>query len=885
MLRDTPSHRSIRLFAATGGAVAVSLMLGPDKLGFQSYALSMSIIVLLGGWVLNQTDEIGLVGRIASGALGLLLLVPTMIAQAGMVAEALSEMHSTSPHTTIARLPYIAVSVVQTTGPLMAGAGIALLILRGRMSGPVAGAILGGATAAWAGGTLAHELERAIATERFDDLVILSQGLRFVGLLTVVGALAGTVLAQQRRATLVLQRIEALRRQKIAQLIEERQLKKNDKTEDQEDPHPATTEDETDNDGLELTHETNKHLEVVNQTLYATPLFSSLTDEELEAIAPSFKRVLLEPGSSLFREGDSDASMFIVRRGEIEIWKSDAQMQRHVLIRMTAGMLFGEMAVVETRSRSANATANSEVDLVSLPAVAFAEICETHPHIGAKIQSALLKLISQRLRATSTELYGAPQQSDTKSDEAESAGIPQQHRPVELQEIAGLITSIPVFREMAPIDYDALAPILKQVLFEPGEHLILAGNVEPSMYLIASGQLEIWNQQPGQPKFSLAMVSAGSSIGEMALFEDAPRSANVTATTPVVALIVTRNALNRLTGVRPGVAVKFNRAILETLSMRLRSTSARLVDSNTKQDPSSDRVADAQEGETKEQEIDDNDAVMESSEADEEIEDDPIVMEIAPEEVDPDAHLSNMQRTIHRRTASGLAVLATLTAYWTSSPPWLSLIRNLPSPVTSLDVPHAEPGLPNAQRPITPIGRDFAGTLTDQGLTHSHNPLWPCLQDAHARKNGYGSRPRKTETFAVPADTLMTDLTGAIHDMRKRGVYRLGLSGQATPPYGALGSFLAWPSVQLLVDRPPRTVQWIKVQSRSLKKLPLLPGSNAPTSCALVIDETVTVDNLYATVRSLNSVYGDPSCRQAVVLVLPDDGHTTNPHPGWKGCP
>ena len=113
----------------------------------------------------------------------------------------------------------------------------------------------------------------------------------------------------------------------------------------------------------------------------------------------------------------------------------------------------------------------------------------------------------------------------------------------------------------------------------------------------------------------------------------------------------------------------------------------------------------------------------------------------------------------------------------------------------------------------------------------------------------------------------------------------MGLTGQAAPPYGLLGAFLAWPAVQLLLDSPPRTVQWIKLHPRHLEKLPLLPGASKPRACALLVDEEVTVDHIYATARSLSSVYGDPSCQQAVVLVLPDDGSTTNSHPGWRGCP
>jgi hypothetical protein len=391
------------------------------------------------------------------------------------------------------------------------------------------------------------------------------------------------------------------------------------------------------------------------------------------------------------------------------------------------------------------------------------------------------------------------------------------------------------------------------------------------------------------------------------------------------ALRITRKALSRLIDGHPEIAVKLNQAFLETLSARLRNTSASLVEvaAPTRPPPGVVGVAppdsDVEEGEENElldfgeveaftgddedyyldededkdkDENEDEDLSMELGELGPKTEgedtDEPeelIHVEVQPDEVNPDTALTQEQYKRNHRIATGLAVLAALTAYWAASPPWLSLVQKLPSPATGIDVPKTEPGLPNAQRPMNPFGADFAAALERRGHKRMHSRPWPCLPDVYDKEAGYGSHPRKTETLAVSADTPVLDLAPAIIDMRKRGVYRMGLSGSAEPPFGLLGGFLAWPAVQLLVDSPPRTVQWITLSPTRVEKLSLLPGARQPTSCAIIVDGDVTVDHLYATARSLGSVYGDPSCQQAMVLVLPEDGSTTNSHPGWKGCP
>ena len=113
----------------------------------------------------------------------------------------------------------------------------------------------------------------------------------------------------------------------------------------------------------------------------------------------------------------------------------------------------------------------------------------------------------------------------------------------------------------------------------------------------------------------------------------------------------------------------------------------------------------------------------------------------------------------------------------------------------------------------------------------------------------------------------------------------MGLIGRADPPYGPLGALFAWPAVQLLLDRPPRALQWFQLSSRQVEELPLLPGQGGPKGCALLVDDTTTVENLFNATRSLGSRYGDKRCKGGIALVFPEDGSTTNSNPAWRGCP
>jgi hypothetical protein len=256
------------------------------------------------------------------------------------------------------------------------------------------------------------------------------------------------------------------------------------------------------------------------------------------------------------------------------------------------------------------------------------------------------------------------------------------------------------------------------------------------------------------------------------------------------------------------------------------------------------------------------------------------------DESDPDAALEGAVKSRMRRVIGGLVTICCLTAGWTATPPWFAVLNALPDPGTSVAVPTTDPGLSIARVPMNPFHKKFDLHLANRRHGLMHGSAWACLPDTANHGQKYGSTDRAIEPLAVPADTPLIDLYPAVQSMRRRGVYRVGLTGRADPPYGPLGALFAWPAVQVLVDRPPRAIQWFQLHPRRLEEIPLLPGrSMPPKACALLIDEESTVQQLYQTVRSLGSVYGDTRCRNGISLVFPEDGTTTNSNPAWRGCP
>ena len=137
---------------------------------------------------------------------------------------------------------------------------------------------------------------------------------------------------------------------------------------------------------------------------------------------------------------------------------------------------------------------------------------------------------------------------------------------------SGLLARIPMFAGLDAGDLAVLATSLVERRVARGTMIVQQGERGHSMFIVASGEVNIH-----LPCISLENVGDGGCFGELALFDDKPRSASAIATMETVLLELDRDTLERCLAARPHAAMSL-----------LRATSARLRETN---DLLSQRVA------------------------------------------------------------------------------------------------------------------------------------------------------------------------------------------------------------------------------------------------------------------------------------------------------
>lgn len=130
-----------------------------------------------------------------------------------------------------------------------------------------------------------------------------------------------------------------------------------------------------------------------------------------------------------------------------------------------------------------------------------------------------------------------------------------------------ILKTIPLFESLSDENIQNLADLLRRMTIRAGEVLFREGDEGTALYIIHQGRIKI-SMSKMLDKLTLAILGPGEFLGEMALLDGQPRSADV------VALEETQlYALNRkdfLVFLKNNDNAVFN--ILRALSMRLRKT-------------------------------------------------------------------------------------------------------------------------------------------------------------------------------------------------------------------------------------------------------------------------------------------------------------------------
>lgn len=220
-------------------------------------------------------------------------------------------------------------------------------------------------------------------------------------------------------------------------------------------------------------------------------LFSNLDEEALKSVLSALQEKKVPAGSTIITQGEEGDFFYIVESGLVE-FSVNGQV---VGDPAGAGSSFGELALMYNSPRAATVKATKDTALWALDRLTF-------------------RRILMDKTASIRKLYGE------------------------------VLKEVPILSVLNSYELNKLADAMSSESFNPGAVVIREGDKGEQFYIIESGEAEITRDGEGK----VQDLGKGGYFGEVALLNDLPRQATVTAKTKLRVVTLDKSGFQRLLG-------------------------------------------------------------------------------------------------------------------------------------------------------------------------------------------------------------------------------------------------------------------------------------------------------------------------------------------------
>lgn len=290
-----------------------------------------------------------------------------------------------------------------------------------------------------------------------------------------------------------------------------------------EQPEPASIEEQEADLPVEL-----EEPGMPQQGPVHTPLFSDLEPQELSRIFDMLKSSTVQQDEHICKEGDTGDSIFVVAQGMVRVTRRAQDGQEIRLADLGSGDFFGEFGYFANSIRQATVTAAEQTTLLEVSREDMDRLVQEFP----RVKEVMLKFYKERV-------------------------------------LDNLLALSPLFREIGQTERMKLIQKFEHREMDPGEVIVKEGDPGESMYLIKSGRVEVTTINPiDKSRMLLATLESGEFFGEVSLIKSKPRTASVTALTPVELMEIRRDQFDEIADEHP----EMKKILENTIEKRVEDT-------------------------------------------------------------------------------------------------------------------------------------------------------------------------------------------------------------------------------------------------------------------------------------------------------------------------
>jgi len=145
-------------------------------------------------------------------------------------------------------------------------------------------------------------------------------------------------------------------------------------------------------------------------------------------------------------------------------------------------------------------------------------------------------------------------------------------------DIFKVMKNVPIFSDLNEKEMEELEKIIHRREYKKGEPIFRMGDPGLGMYIIIKGSVNIAEEKVGGEMMTLAMLKEGAFFGDLALLDEAPRSASAIADEDSDILGFFRPDFLDLLYRKPKMGIKILFGLARTIGERLRRTNLQLTE-------------------------------------------------------------------------------------------------------------------------------------------------------------------------------------------------------------------------------------------------------------------------------------------------------------------
>jgi CRP-like cAMP-binding protein len=254
--------------------------------------------------------------------------------------------------------------------------------------------------------------------------------------------------------------------------------------------------------------------------VHSIPLLSDLSEAAFRRLLGTLVVRRMPDKALVIREGEPGQSFFFVASGQVRVYDTDGTGKQKDLAKLHENAIFGEMALLSARPRSASVEVVGEADLLEVTRESLAGLAGELEQVAA----ALSEFTRDRL-------------------------------------LSNLMATSPLFRPISRTQQRDLQRRFTSHDVAPGTAIIRQGDEGRGLFLVLSGDVEVVSTAPDGSPVPLSTLRAGDVFGEMSLIRGGPTSATVMAASSATVLFLAREYVDRIVHGVPEI-----RKYLETLT-------------------------------------------------------------------------------------------------------------------------------------------------------------------------------------------------------------------------------------------------------------------------------------------------------------------------------